>query len=348
MGESRRQLSRRTFMGGAAATAGLLAALPTGMAQAVAEPRKRGRMDDIEHVVVLMQENRSFDHYYGTHARRPRIRRPDGVALCQWASTCSTSPIGAAGRRLPAAVPRRHHQGRRPGPRAATTTAGVAPTRSGTAAIGRLDRRQGRDHHVVLHREGRAVQPRARARLSPSATATSARSRGRRRRTGSSTGAARSTRTAPPVDRPGSTRTTTCPSITGRPTRNGCSRRASPGRCTRTTRWATAAARTAGSATTATTRCGCSRRITTRWPRPIRRCANWPTAPPAHSLETELGPGPQRRSRAGTVHRRLRRGDAARCVVDRRAVRVLRAPAGATGRRGGVHARRAQCAVGKP
>ena len=66
MGESRRQLSRRTFMGGAAATAGLLAALPTGMAQAVAEPRKRGRMDDIEHVVVLMQENRSVDHYYGT------------------------------------------------------------------------------------------------------------------------------------------------------------------------------------------------------------------------------------------------------------------------------------------
>jgi len=27
---------------------------------------RRGRLDDVEHVVILMQENRSFDHYYGT------------------------------------------------------------------------------------------------------------------------------------------------------------------------------------------------------------------------------------------------------------------------------------------
>jgi phospholipase C len=31
-----------------------------------ATPPKRGRIADIEHVVLLMQENRSFDHYYGT------------------------------------------------------------------------------------------------------------------------------------------------------------------------------------------------------------------------------------------------------------------------------------------
>jgi len=27
---------------------------------------RRGSLDDVEHVVILMQENRSFDHYYGT------------------------------------------------------------------------------------------------------------------------------------------------------------------------------------------------------------------------------------------------------------------------------------------
>jgi phospholipase C len=36
------------------------------MAEALAEPRRAGRLDDVEHVVILMQENRSFDHYYGT------------------------------------------------------------------------------------------------------------------------------------------------------------------------------------------------------------------------------------------------------------------------------------------
>ena len=32
----------------------------------MAQPRRRGSLDDVEHVVILMQENRSFDHYYGT------------------------------------------------------------------------------------------------------------------------------------------------------------------------------------------------------------------------------------------------------------------------------------------
>ena len=51
-----RELSRRTFSGGAAATAataGLLSALPPGVAEAAATKRQ-GRMDDIEHVVILM------------------------------------------------------------------------------------------------------------------------------------------------------------------------------------------------------------------------------------------------------------------------------------------------------
>ena len=59
------RLTRRSFLGGVAA-AGALGALPPGMAEALAEPRASGSLSDVEHVVVLMQENRSFDHYYGT------------------------------------------------------------------------------------------------------------------------------------------------------------------------------------------------------------------------------------------------------------------------------------------
>ncbi|SHH20754.1 phospholipase C [Jatrophihabitans endophyticus] len=63
-------LTRRRFLGTAAATAGAGAAmgvLPRSVQQALATtPTRRPRLRDIEHVVLLMQENRSFDHYYGT------------------------------------------------------------------------------------------------------------------------------------------------------------------------------------------------------------------------------------------------------------------------------------------
>ncbi|HKN53856.1 MAG TPA: alkaline phosphatase family protein, partial [Amycolatopsis sp.] len=59
------ELSRRTLLGASgAAIAGSL--LPPSLHAAMAEPMRRGGLDAIEHVVVLMQENRSFDHYYGT------------------------------------------------------------------------------------------------------------------------------------------------------------------------------------------------------------------------------------------------------------------------------------------
>ena len=34
------------------------------------------RLGDIEHVVILMQENRSFDHYFGTMSGGARVLRP--------------------------------------------------------------------------------------------------------------------------------------------------------------------------------------------------------------------------------------------------------------------------------
>lgn len=60
---------RRAFLGGAAgavAAATVLSNLNASAAEAVSAPRRRGRLDDVEHVVILMQENRSFDHYYGS------------------------------------------------------------------------------------------------------------------------------------------------------------------------------------------------------------------------------------------------------------------------------------------
>ena len=37
-----------------------------GLTDALAEPAPAGGLADLEHVIFLMQENRSFDHYYGT------------------------------------------------------------------------------------------------------------------------------------------------------------------------------------------------------------------------------------------------------------------------------------------
>ncbi|MFF9066431.1 phosphocholine-specific phospholipase C [Streptomyces sp. NPDC014891] len=57
-------ISRRGFVGiGAGLVAG--AALPTARASAAARSAT-GTLTDVRHVVILMQENRSFDHYFGT------------------------------------------------------------------------------------------------------------------------------------------------------------------------------------------------------------------------------------------------------------------------------------------
>src|SRR5580698_11107806 len=65
------ELTRRRLLSTAgAATAAAFAAefLPASVRKALAAgpPRGSGRLSDIKHVVILMQENRSFDHYFGT------------------------------------------------------------------------------------------------------------------------------------------------------------------------------------------------------------------------------------------------------------------------------------------
>lgn len=60
-------MDRRSFLRGAA-TAGALSLLPPSLLRAWAEAAPAGGLEQVEHVVVLMQENRSLDHYYGSLA----------------------------------------------------------------------------------------------------------------------------------------------------------------------------------------------------------------------------------------------------------------------------------------
>ncbi len=59
--------SRRDFLK-AAGVAGSAAAVHASIGRALAIPAKRttGTIRDVRHIVILMQENRSFDHYFGT------------------------------------------------------------------------------------------------------------------------------------------------------------------------------------------------------------------------------------------------------------------------------------------
>lgn len=63
---SRRDFLRRAGAGAAASMA--LAAFPPAIRRALAIPayHASGTINDVKHVVILMQENRSFDHYFGT------------------------------------------------------------------------------------------------------------------------------------------------------------------------------------------------------------------------------------------------------------------------------------------
>jgi phospholipase C len=60
-------IDRRAVLRGLAG-AGAAAALPDSIRQALAIPAQgtTGTLNDVKHIVVLMQENRSFDHYFGT------------------------------------------------------------------------------------------------------------------------------------------------------------------------------------------------------------------------------------------------------------------------------------------
>ncbi|WP_328995342.1 phospholipase C, phosphocholine-specific [Kribbella sp. NBC_01245] len=59
------EVTRRQVLGSVAGGAAL-SLLPPSVHAAMARPMRPGGLAAVEHVIVLMQENRSFDHYFGT------------------------------------------------------------------------------------------------------------------------------------------------------------------------------------------------------------------------------------------------------------------------------------------
>jgi phospholipase C len=88
-------LSRRTFLSASAAAAAGAAFLPETLRTAMAATAgMSGSLGDIGHIVILMQENRSFDHYYGTLAGVRGFNDP-APYLFQNGTTVSTQPNGS-------------------------------------------------------------------------------------------------------------------------------------------------------------------------------------------------------------------------------------------------------------
>jgi phospholipase C len=92
---------RRTLLRGAGAGA-LAAALPDSIARALAIPaaRRTGTIADVEHVIFLMQENRSFDHYFGTLQGVRGFGDPRAATLADGRSVWH-QPTGSGGFVLP-------------------------------------------------------------------------------------------------------------------------------------------------------------------------------------------------------------------------------------------------------
>ena len=79
------ELTRRRLLGSAAGAIGgsaALALLPPSVQRAVAAgPPRHSSISDIKHVVLLMQENRSFDHYFGTLSGVRGFSDPNALRL---------------------------------------------------------------------------------------------------------------------------------------------------------------------------------------------------------------------------------------------------------------------------
>jgi len=76
-------VTRRRFLGAAATAVAAATVLPYEARARTVVAKEPAKLTDIEHVVILMQENRSFDHYYGSmHGVRgysdPTISREPG------------------------------------------------------------------------------------------------------------------------------------------------------------------------------------------------------------------------------------------------------------------------------
>ncbi|WP_405579203.1 phospholipase C [Streptomyces sp. NBC_01190] len=89
---ARSGLSRRRFVSSAAAlagAAGMAGLLPENLARAATASPAKGSLSQVKHVVYVMMENRSFDHYFGTFpgargfSDRTAITLPNGNSVFQ-------------------------------------------------------------------------------------------------------------------------------------------------------------------------------------------------------------------------------------------------------------------------
>ena len=92
---------RRTFLK-LLSTGAASAAFPASIARALSVPahHRTGTIEDVEHIVFMMQENRSFDHYFGTLRGVRGFGDPRAVNLAGGESVFH-QPDGAGGRVLP-------------------------------------------------------------------------------------------------------------------------------------------------------------------------------------------------------------------------------------------------------
>ena len=122
---------RRTFLQ-LVSTGALAAAFPASIKRALAIPahHRTGTIDDVEHIVILMQENRSFDHYFGTLRGVRGFGDPRAVDAAH--RRAGVAP--AERRRLRAAVPSRRAEPRACSSSRTCRTTGRPRTRPGTAA----------------------------------------------------------------------------------------------------------------------------------------------------------------------------------------------------------------------
>ncbi len=88
---------RRTFLK-LMGTGAMALSIPPSIRKALAIPahNRTRSINDVEHVIFLMQENRSFDHYFGTLRGVRGFADPHAVTLPNGQSRSGTSPTAAA------------------------------------------------------------------------------------------------------------------------------------------------------------------------------------------------------------------------------------------------------------
>src|SRR5258708_582149 len=95
-------VDRRTFLKLAGVPA-LGAALPIDLSKALSIPahHRTGSIEDVEHVVFLMQENRSFDHYFGAMRGVRGFDDPHPVVLPSGKTVWHQPGVDGTGELLP-------------------------------------------------------------------------------------------------------------------------------------------------------------------------------------------------------------------------------------------------------